>query len=216
MELAEPDLAEYNRTERLALAELLAGLDDRQLDTQSLCDAWRVREVLAHLVTPYLHPPLRVVGGAARHLSFGKAMQAAAAEVRNLPIDRQLEALRASADGPFVPPMLGLGAPLTDAVVHGEDIRVPLGIERTVPPGHLRAVLDFGVSWRASPVFIPWRRLAGIRFSAPDIDWSAGHGELVEGRAQQLVRAMYGRSAAATGLGGDGVEILASRYGGSR
>ena len=213
MEQADGNLADYNRTERLALAELIAELDERQLDAQSLCDAWCVRDVLAHLVTPYLFPPMRVVGEAARRLSFGKAMQAAASEVRDLPMERQLDALRASADAPFVPPMLGLGAPLTDAVVHGEDIRVPLGIEYRVPPGHLRAVLDFGVSWRASPVFIPYRRLAGIRFASTDIDWSAGRGLTVEGEAQQVVRAMFGRGSAATGLTGDGVGVLSARFG---
>ena len=208
------DLAAFNSAERLALVEQITQLDEADLDAQSLCDAWTVREVLAHLVTPYLSPPADVVASAVRRLSFSRAMADKAVEVSRHPLDDQLEALRASATTPFVPPLLGLGAPLTDAVVHGEDIRVPLGIERAVPPEHLRAVLDFGTSWRASPMFIPYRRLTGIRFEATDIGWSTGRGELVEGKAQQVLRAMFGRSSAATGLSGDGVEVLACRFSG--
>ena len=208
------DLAGCNRSERLALVGQLAQLDEPALDTQSLCDAWTVREVLAHLVTPYLSPPAGVVVSAVRRLSFSRAMQEKATEVSSQPIEAQLEALRASADEPFVPPLVGLGAPLTDAVVHGEDIRVPLGLERALPADHARAVLEFGTSWRASPMFIPYRRLAGIRFVATDIGWSTGRGELVEGAAQQVIRAMFGRTGAAQGLSGNGVDVLASRFSG--
>lgn len=213
MDPATCDLAACNKVERLALVEDLSQLDESQLDTQSLCHSWSVREVLAHLVTPYLSPPAGVVLAAAKRLSFSGAMEATAIEVSRQPIDTQLDALRASAEQPFVPPLLGLGAPLTDAVVHGQDIRVPLGLERVVPPDHLRAVLEFGTSWRASPMFIGFRKLAGIRFVATDIEWSAGRGELVEGEAQQVMRAMFGRSAAARNLRGDGVELLAARFG---
>ncbi|MGI9578993.1 MAG: hypothetical protein ACR2OH_12390, partial [Microthrixaceae bacterium] len=102
--------------------------------------------------------------------------------------------------------------PLTDAVIHGEDIRVPLGLQREVPADHLRAVLTFGASWRASPVFVPYRRLSGIRFVASDIGWAHGRGKTAQGDAQQLALAMFGRSTAATGLTGEGVEVLAAGY----
>ncbi len=37
---------------RRMLADFFDGLNDDQLQTRSLCDAWPVREVLGHLVTP--------------------------------------------------------------------------------------------------------------------------------------------------------------------
>lgn len=206
------DLAAFNNIERLALVELLADLDEEQLETQSLCDAWSVRDVLAHLVTPYLYPPSRVVGDALRQRGFAGAMESAATKVREQSLETLLEALRGSAEKPFVPPLLGLGAPLTDAVVHGEDIRVPLGLRREVPADHIRAVLDFGSSWRASPVFVPYRRLSGIRFVASDIGWSTGRGKTVRGDALEVALAMFGRCGAAEGLTGDGPEVLAARY----
>jgi uncharacterized protein (TIGR03083 family) len=206
------DLASWNETERLGLADLFSELSDEQLGTPSLCSEWTVRDVLAHLATPYLRPPSKVVLEALRRRGFGAAMAAVAAEVSNEPLERQIEALRASATDPFVPPMVGIGAPLTDAVMHGEDIRVPLGIEHDIPAAHARAVLEFGTSWRASPIFLPYRRLDGIRFVATDADWSHGSGLLVQGSAQQVLRAMFGRSAAAEGLTGDGVDVLASRF----
>jgi uncharacterized protein (TIGR03083 family) len=39
--------------ERRALAGLLDGLTDAHWDTPSLCEGWRVREVVAHLVMPF-------------------------------------------------------------------------------------------------------------------------------------------------------------------
>jgi uncharacterized protein (TIGR03083 family) len=207
------DLREANCTERLALADLFASLDETELDTPSLCAGWSVGDVLAHLVTPYLVSPARVVGEAIRRRGFAAAMVAVLGEVHGHSFDEQVEALRAHADRPFVPPLLGLGAPLTDAVVHGEDARVPLGRERDVPGQHLRAVLDFGTSWRASPVFIPRGRLSGLRLVATDLDWSHGSGDEVRGPAVQLVRSLYGRIGAATGIEGPGAATLRARVG---
>lgn len=205
------DLAAANRTERAALVELFSSLPEERLAEPSLCAGWDVGDVLAHLVTPYLMAPARVMALAARHGGMPKGMMAAAAEVRTRPLEEQIDALRGSEERPFVPPLIGLGAPLTDAVVHGEDVRVPLGIDRAVPPDTLRTVLEFGMSWRAAPVFIPFRRLNGLRFVATDLEWVGGSGAEVRGPALELVRAMFGRIGAATDLAGDGVEVLADR-----
>lgn len=40
-------------TERRRLADELSGLTTEQWNTQSQCDAWTVRDVAAHLVTPF-------------------------------------------------------------------------------------------------------------------------------------------------------------------
>ncbi len=43
----QPEAAEY-----LALADLLASIAEAEWDCPSLCDGWRVREVVAHLTMP--------------------------------------------------------------------------------------------------------------------------------------------------------------------
>ena len=45
----DADLQPAVAAEFLALAELLASASDAQWDTPSLCEGWRVREVIAHL-----------------------------------------------------------------------------------------------------------------------------------------------------------------------
>jgi hypothetical protein len=60
-------------------------------------------------------------------------------------------------------------------------------------------------------VFLPRNRLKGLRLEATDLGWSAGSGAEVRGEAQQVVRAVFGRTSAATGLSGDGAAVLAAR-----
>lgn len=201
----------YGRVERLALVDLFASLDDAQLATQSLCSEWTVRDVLAHLATPLLVSNADLAKQFLRKPSFRAATVAWAEQVHRFTFDEQLDALRRSADHPFVPPLGGPAAPLTDAIVHGEDVRVPLGLPRDVPADALRASLDFGVGLTAMPVFVPFRRLRGLRFVATDLDWSHGSGALIEGPGLQVALAIYGRIGGTTDLTGDGVATMTAR-----
>jgi uncharacterized protein (TIGR03083 family) len=200
-----------NRTERLVLADLFESLDASDFDTPSLCHGWSVGDVLAHLATPMLLPASQVALTALRRGSVSDAMVDASARVRERPLAEQLDALRRSAERPFTPPMLGIAAPLTDVVVHGDDVRVPLSLDHDVPLTTLRVALDLAVDWRAAPVFVPFRRFRGLRLVATDLDWEHGSGEVVRGPARQLVRAAFGRIDAAPDLAGDGLDRLRSR-----
>ena len=204
-------LLELGAAERLALADLFASLDEAQLSTQSLCSAWTVRDVLTHLASPLLVSNGDIAKQFLRRPSFKAATVAWAEQVGRFSLDEQVDALRRSAETPFIPPGAGPVAPLTDAIIHGEDVRVPLGLPRVVPAEALRATLAFGTSWKAVPFFVPFRRLNGLRFVATDLDWSHGSGAVVEGPAQQVALAVYGRIGAATGLSGDGVAELTRR-----
>jgi len=51
----------------------------------------------------------------------------------------------------------------------------------------------------------------GLRFEATDLDWAHGTGRSIRGRADAVLLAMAGRSAALGQLDGDGVETLATR-----
>lgn len=48
----DADLQPAVAAEFLALAHLLAAFSDAQWNTQSLCEGWRVREVVAHMTMP--------------------------------------------------------------------------------------------------------------------------------------------------------------------
>jgi hypothetical protein len=100
-------------------------------------------------------------------------------------------------------------AMLGEIVVHGEDIRRPLGLSHHSPEPALVAVAD---SWKNSNLLIgAKRRIGGLLLRASDADWRHGEGPEVVGPLQSLVLAMTGRKGSHQDLGGDGLEVLASR-----
>ena len=95
---------------RRMLADFFDGLDDDQLQTRSLCDAWTVREVLGHLVMPLSGS----VGGFLLHVvrargSLNRASEAVATDLSRRPVGEFTALLRSHADlhgkAPGVGPM---------------------------------------------------------------------------------------------------------------
>ena len=199
--------------ERRELADLFATLDDPQLATPSLCGAWTVKDVAAHLLMP-LETSVATIGiEMVRSLgSFDKANERLAKRVGERPIADIVDGLRTNAASHFTPPTAGPEAPLTDLLVHGEDVRRPLGLPRTIPADRLRVALDF-LQTNKTRGFVGRGWLAGLRFEATDLDWSHGTGQLVRGPGASLVITMCGRPAGLDDLEGDGVATLCSRLG---
>jgi hypothetical protein len=100
-------------------------------------------------------------------------------------------------------------AMLGEIIVHGEDIRRPLGLSHESPEGALVALAD---SWKNSNLLIgAKRRTAGLRLRATDVDWAHGDGPEVAGPLISLVLAMTGRKGAHPDLTGEGLATLANR-----
>jgi hypothetical protein len=96
-----------------------------------------------------------------------------------------------------------------EAVLHGEDIRRPLGIRRDYPTEALVTVADF---YKGSNLLLGSKnRIAGLTLRASDADWSTGAGPEVSGPMISLLLSMSGRPAGLGGLSGDGVSTLRSR-----
>ncbi|WP_104523660.1 maleylpyruvate isomerase family mycothiol-dependent enzyme [Blastococcus atacamensis] len=197
--------------ERRCLADLLSGLTEEQRATPSLCSAWTVHDVLAHLVVP-----LEV--GLARFAvamlicrgNFDRANVRLTRQQARRPYGELVEVLRRKADSRFTPPGAGPEAPLTDLLVHGLDIRRPLGLPREIPEARLRTSLTFLTSAGARS-FVADGTLDGLRFVAEDLDWAHGSGPTVSGRADAVLLGITGRTAALDSLSGDGVPTLRSR-----
>ena len=200
-------------TERLALWEWLRGLDPQDWERPSLCDGWRVRDVLAHLVTPFVVSRPQMALRVMRAGGIGKAMHSVALEVGQRDPRDLMETLRANASSSFTPPGLPAAAPMTDVVAHTADIRWALTDDRAYwgDANRLADVLNFLVSRRAVLGFLPPARLRGLRLVANDIAWEHGSGPLVEGPALAVVMATLGRVQAAPLLRGDGVPVLLAR-----
>src|SRR5438874_2020437 len=115
--------------ERRTIADELDALTAEQAATPSLCGAWTVHDVAAHLIMPLTLGMSTVMAAMAASLgNFDKANIKLTAKVANRSIADIATQLRAQAENTFTPPGMGFEAPLTDALVHGEDFRRPLGI----------------------------------------------------------------------------------------
>jgi uncharacterized protein (TIGR03083 family) len=100
-------------------------------------------------------------------------------------------------------------AMLGEIVVHGDDIRRPLGLVHQSPQAALVTLAD---SWKDSNLLIgSKRRIAGLTLRATDATWSHGTGPQVTGPLQSLILAMTGRKDSHQDLSGEGLTILADR-----
>jgi uncharacterized protein (TIGR03083 family) len=98
---------------------------------------------------------------------------------------------------------------LAHVLIHGQDMCRPLGIKRDLSEPHLVAVANFVTADRL--LFGARRRIAAVKLTATDIDWSHGQGPEVTGPAEALVMMMAGRQVALDDLWGEGKVTLATR-----
>ena len=98
---------------------------------------------------------------------------------------------------------------LGETLVHGDDIRRPLGISYAYPAACAAAVAD---SYKATNLVMgSKKRIAGVKLVATDTDWSHGDGPEATGPMMALLMVIAGRKAALADLSGDGVATLSSR-----
>jgi uncharacterized protein (TIGR03083 family) len=195
--------------ERAALADDLAGLSPEQWSTPSLCPNWTVLQLLGHLVSSArLTPPSFFAGLAASRFHFHEMTaknadaESAGGPQATLAEFRLLATATSKPPGPIL-------AMVGENVVHGEDIRRPLGIGRVYPNDALTATADF---YRRSNLLIGGKaRTAGLTLRATDADWTVGSGPEVTGPMLALTLAVAGRSAGLEGLSGEGMATLSSR-----
>lgn len=131
------------RAEREALVSDLAGLEESRWSTRSLCEKWTVLDVLGHMVaTAKITPPKFFAKLAGSRFSFETLVaNDIAGETAGGPA-ATLEAFRSRVDATTRPP----GPPeamLGETIVHGEDMRRPLGISHAYPKEALVRVADF-------------------------------------------------------------------------
>jgi uncharacterized protein (TIGR03083 family) len=193
------------------LSSYLHSLDDADWERPSLCDGWRVRDVVGHLLYGNEQNlwtlPFRLAKHGFSSDRSGKAYSIARAEGRTpAELVRSFDERDPWAGTCRVfPPRLVL----LDRLVHHQDIRRALGHERDIPEERVAAVLD--ATPRLGSVFGAKRRTKGLRFVATDLDWSWGEGPTVEGPGEALAMTMLGRRQPLGELSGDGLPVFASR-----
>jgi uncharacterized protein (TIGR03083 family) len=192
MSTSPVQLAGETQAERERLAALFCDLSPEQWDAPSLCEGWRVHEVVAHMTMPFRTKPLGVMAGMIRAgFSFNKyADRDARSAARDKSGAELADLLRRNAGNPWQPPGGGATGALSHDVIHGLDATEPLGLPAP-PAGRIALVLAsagprqlryFGVD------------LEGHRLTATDADMSVGDGpNVVPMTAKDILLVVTGR-----------------------
>lgn len=98
---------------------------------------------------------------------------------------------------------------LTDILVHGQDIAIPLG--RSLPMSADAAAAAASRMWERGWPFWPRKKLNGFRLVATDVEWVVGDGRTVEGPIEAILLLLTGRHVALRRLSGEGVDRLLAR-----
>jgi uncharacterized protein (TIGR03083 family) len=195
--------------ERVALIADLENLTDAQWSTQSLCSAWTVRDVLAHMTTTAKMTPGRFVGRlAGSGFRFKVFNDNGVKEEQGATPAAALAGFKAQLDRTTAPPG-PLDAMVGEIVIHSQDIRRPLGIAHDIQPEALTLVGDFVI--RGNLLLGGKRRATGLKLVASDVDWTRGAGPEVKGPLASIIIALTGRKAGIADLTGDGLATLSGR-----
>ena len=207
--MANDEIWRLIHAERAAMADTWEGLDDSQWGVPSWCDGWTVQVAAGHILAaaeqtvPNFYKEF--IGAGFRFNVFADKAARRLAEVPTAEKITRLRARTSTTNHPPAPVVVMLG----EIVVHGEDIRRPLGLTHQVPEVAAVAVADNYV--KTNLLIGSKRRVAGLRLQATDAEWSHGDGPEVTGPVLSLVAAMAGRTGALTDLDGPGAVELGRR-----
>ena len=200
---------QHIHAERAFMADTLAGLTQEQWSMSSWCTGWSIQQTAGHILAAAEQTPTnfykRLISAGFKFDVFTDRDAKHLGALGPEELVRRLRARTSTTNRPPAPVMAMLG----EIIVHGEDIRRPLGLSHHAPQVALRAVAD---SWKNSNLLIgSKRRIAGVRLRATDSDWVHGDGPEVSGELNSLILAMTGRKGSHHELEGDGLTILANR-----
>ncbi len=201
------DVWELVHRERKALIDDLAGLTPGQWEVPSLCGGWTVHDVAAHLVDNARTTRLGIVVAMVRaRLDFDRQNDTGVAREKGVTPAETLDRLRAVAGRRTTPPA-PLDSRLVEEVVHGEDVRRPLGMRRDYPTETVERALAHQLRTSVG-LGGGKQRAAGLRLLATDADWSHGEGAEVSGPLASLLMVVSGRAEALDDLTGPGLSRL--------
>lgn len=195
------DLQDRITAEFLALASKLGAATDVQWDTPSLCEGWRIREVIAHLTMPARYSQeefmaeLRACG-----FDFGRLSNTIAARDAALSTQELVANLNSELLHQWTPPEGGQLGALNHVVIHSLDATVGLSDPHRVDPETIRIVLEELTVGGVHAHF--GTAIDGRRLEATDIDWAHGTGRLLRGPAPELALILCGRTLTSNHLEG--------------
>lgn len=198
--------------QRLKLASLLEQLSPDEWARPSLCAGWTIRDVAAHLTLQQLGPAGAISMMARWRGSLDQAIHdAACRRAAGWPIGQIIAGIRDMAGSRRHNIGVTYLETLTDILVHGQDIAIPLGRRHDMPPPAAATAASRVLSMRWPPPLPAARKVAGFRLTATDTSWSAGEGPQVSGPIHAILLACTGRRTALPQLSGEGTPGLTAR-----
>jgi uncharacterized protein (TIGR03083 family) len=190
--MTDSDLQSLVAADYLALADLLDSLTPERWDTPSLCEGWRVREVVAHLTMPARYSEDAFMAELRQcEFDFTRLSNQIASRDAQLPTDELVGSMRDEMLHRWAPPGGGQLGALNHVVIHGLDITVPLGEPRRSPDATIQVVLDDLTQGGVHAHF--GTDIRGRTLQATDIDWAYGAGPPLRGSAEDLALHLCGR-----------------------
>ncbi len=130
-----------------------------------MCIGWDVKTVAAHLVSVFPDSFWTFQRAAIRYGGFNRAIDELARRRARTPAADIARTLRQRADHRLNPPVTGPLSGLTDVLVHGGDIQIPLGLPFRPDDEKVGWALDFLTGPRPLG-FVPAADYAELRFTA--------------------------------------------------
>jgi uncharacterized protein (TIGR03083 family) len=197
-----------------SISEYLHGLDEADWDRESLCDGWRVRDVVSHMCVGYTTPmPSMFVKIAKRGFNIPRASNDESIAFGSSHTPEEIltvfDEIHTNDIRRGIAKVIKPNEGLVDHLIHHQDVRRPLGQPRVVPEDRLVAALEVvpGLGGFVGAK----KRVAGLRLVADDVGWSHGDGPEVTGPGEAILLVSSGRPVALGELRGDGVATLRGR-----
>ena len=178
----------------LGLADFLDRATAAQWNTASLCEGWRVREVIAHMTMAVRYSDEAFMVELAHcEFDFPRLSNLIATRDGELPTTELVANLRSETMLHWSPPAGGYHGALNHVVIHGLDVAVPLNKPRPASDKATTIVLDDLVSGVHKHFGTD---IADRRLEATDLDWSSGSGAILRAEAGDLALMICGRTSA--------------------
>lgn len=191
---------------RRTLVEVLAGLDDAQWQSPSVCPGWTVQDVAAHVISA---PQIRfrdfpgiIWRG---RFDLNRAILLEGQRAGRAPTADILEQYARLDGSRGLAPATTPYEPMLDVLVHTQDIARPLGLEIEMPADAAAVSTDRALAH--SRIF-GRPQLDRVRLVATDIEWSHGSGPTVEAPMGELLLLATGRAADVRRVAGAGTALV--------
>jgi len=177
-------------SERAWMADFLESLPPEDWQRPSLCAAWTVRDVGAHLA--FAQTPVRDLLWPALRAGFRyDALVRDTALSSPLTHEEIVAKLRSFLGSRRRVAFITDLEPLIDVLVHNQDIARPLGVDHPIPPDAAAAAADRVLG--TPPPIRRWKPPRDVRFVATDTDWAFGSGREVHATMGTHLLTLTGR-----------------------